>query len=117
MNKRAWDRHPVGVEVGGAVIREQIADGRHQTEVEYLVEWRCCGRLGTQTHAQLSRRVRSERTICWHCARKLQGTAVGLANHKEVDSGVSPVEVGHIIEIPLPGISGRWSNFGELGPR
>ena len=101
MSKRAWEPFAVGDRVGGAVIVQKLNDERLQSKLEYLVHWPCCDRTGVQTHAQLSKRAREERELCWHCARKHLGTA----------HPCKPPRGDDFIEIPRPGISGRWTFF------
>ena len=104
-SNRIWSPHSVNDWVGGAIIQEKLNDARLQSELEYLVLWPCCGRTGVQTHSQLSKRVREGRTLCWHCARKLRNSPSPCKPPKG-DELAQPV-----IEIPLPGISGRWTFF------
>ena len=110
MSKRSWEHFAVGDTVGGAIILEKLNNERLQTELKYFVRWPCCGRTGEQTHSQLAKRHRTERALCWHCARAQRSLA------PEKPSLTTEPTAG-AITIPRPGIDGIWMFLGKLGPR
>lgn len=114
MSKRSWKPFAVGDRVGGGIILEKLNDERLQTELQYFVRWPCCDRTATQTHSQLAKRARTDRVLCWHCARKLRSLTEALSDCSSPKDEEVPRSA---IEIPLPGISGMWSHFGKLGSR
>ena len=111
MSKRAWDPFTVGDTVGGALILEKLNDERLQCDLQYFVRWPCCDRTGVQTHSQLAKRHRTERSLCRSCTRKLEFRPEKRGPTKEEP------EPSFAIEIPEPGISGRWTHLGKMGPR
>lgn len=110
--RKGWEPYPIGTLHGGALIVEQVRESSTASDHLYFVHWQCCGGHGTQTHAQLSKRERNERVVCWTCSRKVrQGVPRGK------DQSLSDEPEPLVIDIQPLGLSGRWMLLGKLGPR
>ena len=109
MKRRGWELYTPGQEVGGAHVAEITVEASHMAGTVYDVKWLCCGRESEQTHAQLNKRARNGLVLCWHCARQAKGPVRATAEEADPQD--------QMIEIPLPGINGRWRPLGRLGAR
>ena len=70
----SWDYYEAGrvLRPAGVKILRVLDHGLIQRDTNYRVRRLCCDTEAVLSHAQLSKRIREKRTLCWDCGRGIR---------------------------------------------